>query len=129
MPWYQITYEGSYFDISTNLQRPLKKSSSPEYNDLLAQSVLFLEPSTASFEREAYNSLALLGDLGGVLEVIMLFIGFFVRPLSAHSFIQESARKLFFARTSQEDLFVPVEEDDDIEDKLAKQFDRSSKNH
>ena len=52
-----------------------------------------------------YSFLDFLGDLGGVTEVIMLTFGFFLLPLSEHSFIVEATKKLYLAKTTNEKLF------------------------
>jgi hypothetical protein len=50
--------------------------------------------------------LDLLGDLGGVTEVIMILFGFFVFPFSEHQFTMAAAKKLFLARTTDDTIFV-----------------------
>ena len=59
-------------------------------------------------ERAVYGSLDLLGDLGGVTEIIMLLFGFFLFPISEHSFILKAAKKMFMARTTDKGLFIEV---------------------
>ena len=56
-------------------------------------------------ERAVYGSLDLLGDLGGVTEIIMIVFGFFLNPISEHSFILKAAKKMFTARTKEQQLF------------------------
>jgi hypothetical protein len=55
--------------------------------------------------RKKYALLDLLGDLGGVLEVVMLAFGFFLFPISEHSFILKAAHRLFYARTTSDKIF------------------------
>jgi hypothetical protein len=55
--------------------------------------------------REAYGFLDLIGDLGGVLEVLVGFLGFFMMPLSEHSFVLKALNKMFLARTYDTNLF------------------------
>lgn len=50
--------------------------------------------------------LDLLGDLGGVTEVIMICFGFMIYPISEHSFYMKAFKKLFIAKTSNEKLFI-----------------------
>ena len=47
----------------------------------------------------------LIGDLGGVLEVIIFIFGIFLFPASEFSFITKALQKLYLARTSQKGLF------------------------
>lgn len=48
----------------------------------------------------------LLGDLGGVTEVIMICFGFMLYPISEHSFYLKAFKKLFLAKTADENIFI-----------------------
>ena len=50
------------------------------------------------YERQAYNLIDLLGDLGGVAEVIIGTFGIFLFPISEFSFNLSALKKLFTAR-------------------------------
>ena len=58
-------------------------------------------------ERAVYGSLDLLGDLGGVTEVVMIVFGVFLYPISEHSFTLKAAKKMFKVRTKENNLFYP----------------------
>lgn len=60
----------------------------------------WLSGSKIHHEREVYNVMDLLGDLGGVVEVLMIIFGFFLFPISEFSFITSVTQKLFYARTT-----------------------------
>jgi hypothetical protein len=62
--------------------------------------------------------------LGGIVEVIMIIFGFFLFPISEHSFYLKAARMLYYARTKDEKLFSK-KVDPDEEDKLEKYMDPS----
>ena len=47
----------------------------------------------------------LLGDLGGVVEIVLLSFGFFINSISEHSFYTNSISKLYMANTKDEKLF------------------------
>lgn len=47
-----------------------------------------------------------MGDLGGVLELIIVTVGFLVAPFAKHSFTLAASKKLFFGRTNDEDIFT-----------------------
>lgn len=64
-----------------------------------------LDQSGVLEKRRKYALLDLLGDLGGVLEVILLAFGFFLLPLSEFSYLIEAAQSLFYARTHRDDIF------------------------
>lgn len=69
-----------------------------------------------------YNSLGVLGDLGGIIEVIMIIFGFFLFPVSEHSFYLSAGRLLYFARTKDEQMFTKSN-DPELTDKLEKYLD------
>ena len=54
--------------------------------------------------------LDLLGDLGGVTEVMMIVFCFILLPISEHSFVVKSMKKLYIARTHEKNLFLPPKE-------------------
>jgi hypothetical protein len=63
-----------------------------------------------SHERAIYGLLDLLGDLGGVTEVMMIVFSFLLLPISEHSYIVKAMKKLYIARTRDEDLFMKPKE-------------------
>lgn len=67
--------------------------------------MIMLEDESIRHIRYIYNVLDVLGDLGGVTEVIMLLFGFFLFPISEHSFILQALRRLYKARTTDDSLF------------------------
>ena len=72
--------------------------------------VLILGQTGVAHSRRKYGLFDLLGDLGGVLEVIMIIFGMFLYPISEHSFVIKAANKLFFARTNRNDVFLSRED-------------------
>lgn len=73
--------------------------------------------------REVYNLLDVMGDIGGILEISMLLFGFFIFPISEHSFFLTAARLQFFARTKNTSLFIQPNDDDNVPDNLSKFHD------
>ena len=47
----------------------------------------------------------MLGDLGGVLEVIMVCTGALLFPISEHHYTLQAAKRIFMARTKDPNLF------------------------
>lgn len=92
-------------------------------NRIFVQNV-YLNEEGVRYTREVYNILGILGDLGGIVEVIMIIFGFFLFPISEHSFYLKAGRLLFFARTKEQDVFLKNGESDE-EDKLEKYLDPS----
>lgn len=55
--------------------------------------------------REAYDINNLLGDLGGVVRVLLSMFGVLIYPLNHYLFVINSARKLYLARTREQNIF------------------------
>jgi len=51
-------------------------------------------------ERKIYNFFDLLGELGGVMEVIAIGFGVFLYKIANHSFIMKATKRMFKAFTS-----------------------------
>ena len=51
------------------------------------QTTLMLKSQAVTHIRERYRIMDILGDLGGVIEIIMIVLGTVLYPISEHSFI------------------------------------------
>ena len=109
----------TFYSVGQTYSRMLFETSHKNPN-LLYNIVLLLDQTGVAHTRVRYGLFDLLGDLGGVTEVIMLLFGYFLYPISEHSFIIKAANKLFFARTDRDDIFIPKE------DPTAQKFIRSN---
>ena len=76
-----------------------------------------LTSSVFTHKRKIYDIVALLGDLGGVTEVIMLVMGLILFPINESSYNMMSTKRMFLARTADDELF-----DKPKEEKLKKKF-------
>jgi hypothetical protein len=106
----QYSYKGYFYALGKQVMRPVLKQGLDEISvrdqELIYSSVTWLNNESTKFSRQVYNIFDLLGDLGGVTEVIMLTFGFFLFSISEHSFHMTAIKKLFYARTSDEGIFV-----------------------
>lgn len=103
-PFEYFSYEGDFYDVGKQFNRPLVKVNKEDKN-LLAQSIIVLTSESRQYERKIYSSIDLLGDLGGVIEIIMISFGFIFFPISQHSYNLEATKRLFLANTSDDNLF------------------------
>ena len=55
--------------------------------------------------REAYNFVDLLGDLGGVFDVIVFIASFFTVAISEQTFILKYLEMMYYAKTKDKTLF------------------------
>ena len=105
----QYSYKGYFYNIGKMVPKQLIKQGldeiSEETKEIIFSSVTWLNNESTKFSRQVYNIFDLLGDLGGVTEVIMITFGFFLFSVSEHSFHMTAIKKLFFVRTKDETLF------------------------
>ena len=67
---------------------------------------VFIDQESNIHTRKSYNLLDLIGDLGGVLEIVITLFGIFLCPVAEHSFILKALQKLYLARTKQDDMLL-----------------------
>ena len=48
-----------------------------------------------------------MGDLGGIMEIVLLVFTIIFLPIAEHNYLLTAARSLFFARCTPDDIFVP----------------------
>ena len=60
--------------------------------------------------RQAYDINNLLGDLGGVVRVLLTIFGVLFYPINQYLFVINMAKKLYMARTKENDLFQNPQE-------------------
>jgi hypothetical protein len=77
---------------------------------LLYRNIYELDKVGLMHERTVYGFLSMIGDLGGVIEIIMLLFGFFMFPISEFSFNVKAMKKWFLARTRDQNLLKASEE-------------------
>ena len=96
-----------YFTVAYFTARPRVRDIKP---NVLYESKIWLHSEQTKLTRQVYNIFDLLGDLGGVTEVIMIFFGFILYSISEHSFYLTASKKLFFARTNENNIFATSDE-------------------
>ena len=101
--WNDI--EDSYFDVEKEVKQVF-----PFKNSILYKGVQVLDSKGSVHRRRVYSIFDFLGDLGGVIEIILLVFGMFLLPIAKHSFILKATKKLYLARTKEESIFEKVEE-------------------
>ena len=77
----------------------------PNIKNSVIQTKVYRDNVEISHERVIYSFLDLLGDLGGVTEIIMVVFGIFLFPISEHSFHTSALKRMFMAKTKDDNLF------------------------
>ena len=73
------SYSGDFFKIESLIDKPYIPGKFP--GELLRVSTYMLEEATY-YEREVYNLVDLIGELGGVIEIFILIFGVIIFPIS-----------------------------------------------
>ena len=63
------------------------------------------------YKREVYNLLDLMGDLGGVLEVMIFVCGIMLYPISEHSFVLKALNLLYLVKSNDSKRFAKRKKD------------------
>lgn len=73
---------------------------------MLLEHKIYLTNKVSIHKRKIYDIVQLLGDLGGVTEVFLITMGFFLFPISETSFDMKSTKRMFLAHTKHKDVFI-----------------------
>ena len=89
--WFQLGQFIAYtfFDIQMVIKKVQARTvydTVPAMKNSFYQTILFMDQTTMMHGRRIYSLFDLLGDLGGVTEVIMLCFGFMLYPISTSYF-------------------------------------------
>lgn len=57
-------------------------------------------------KRKIFGWFGLLGKLGGITNIFMIFLGGIMHPIAHHDFILKASKKLYMARTTDTTLFL-----------------------
>ena len=100
--------EYSFYDIA-KIKKKVYPMSYNNNNDVekgsMFQTVLHRDNVLVLHERSIYGFIDLLGDLGGVLEIVLLVFGLFLSPISEYSFNIKAIQKLYKAKTNEPSMF------------------------
>jgi hypothetical protein len=87
-------------------------SKIPETKGAMFQTVMFVDSSMMVHVRKTYTILNMIGELGGITKVIMFVFGFFLYPISEHSFVLKALKKLYLAK-SRDPILMKSKKDKD----------------
>ena len=111
----------------------LRPFSPRQYPGLLYQTDMILMAEKVKHSRQIYGALDLLGELGGVYEMIILAFSIFLSSVSKHSFVLKAVKKMYLGRTGDQRLFKQKkkkwERGDgyDSPDRIKKEIDKHRK--
>ena len=67
----------------------------------LYSAITFVDTEMAVHKRQVYNSLDLIGDMGGVLEAAIFMFGLLLYPLTHQMFTLKMASQIYLALTAE----------------------------
>ena len=91
------SYEGHFYQFGEIINRPMHPNKVK--GELLSVN-LYLKSESIFHVREVFTLFDLVGDLGGVIEVLIITLGILLYPISEHSFLLSASKLLFKARTN-----------------------------
>jgi hypothetical protein len=98
----QYTHIGEFYDVHNVLPSKVTHKIMPK---TLFNTRIWLDSTMTTSYRTIYHFVDVLGDLGGVLEILIVVFGIVCCTFSEYSFIITAANKYFNARTSNEIIF------------------------
>ena len=98
--------KGLFYDIGHIIHRHLATVGVPFVNpNILFKATIWQDNERVSHRREGYDLFGLLGDLGGITQIFYLIFGTILYPYSEHSFVVKALKKLYYARTRDNEIF------------------------
>jgi hypothetical protein len=79
----QLTNEAKFYDISFVRLGPRNNN---ENNTKIISFALEIDAASVQYDRQVYGLVKLLGDLGGVIEILVVMMGVLIFPYSAISY-------------------------------------------
>lgn len=89
--WFSLGWKSFIDEFYTIGENFNFKQSDKVDKGVLYEQYMWMFPESQTYKRQVYGILDLLGDLGGVTEVIMICFGIFLYPISEHSYIMKAA--------------------------------------
>ena len=109
----QLSEEGYFYTIANQKERyENTRDIHGKYKKTIYQQEVYLSQEEISHSRNIYDSIALLGNMGGIQGVLISLLCVFAAPINEHSFNIKMARKLFKAKSSTPGLFQDVPAED-----------------
>ena len=67
---------------------------------------ILLDNTKTLHSRKIYNYINLIGDLGGVFELIKAALSFFILPFATHNFILKAIEVLYLSKSTSSSMFI-----------------------
>jgi hypothetical protein len=90
----QLTYDFVFYSISYIVKQTAL--SGKEDKDVVFKNVYTFDQDNLNFNRISYNLMDVLGDIGGVYQLLVQMFGFFLFRISNHAFKLLAIKNLFF---------------------------------
>jgi len=106
--WYSIgfpSFTGSFYNMKYYESQTINRIAF--YQDFLYVLTILPTKYVENHTREVYSLLSLIGDIGGVLQVILLAFVSFMNPISKYSFNMKAIQNLYLARSKDPSIFLP----------------------
>ena len=95
--------QGSFFQVHSITNRP---QIAQKESQLLMEANFYLSPFLKNYVRKTYNLSNAVSKLGGLMSVMMAVFKAVLFPISQHMYYWIAIKRLFLARTSDQNLFL-----------------------
>ena len=99
------SYQGDFWSLDDAILSIFERKTKHN-KEIWYTADILLSPHVTEYEREVYGLIGFIGDLGGVFDLVMAFLGLFISPISSHSFVLKALGRMYLARTSDSSLFT-----------------------
>ena len=107
MKFDKPSLENQFFDLAQIDQSSVQivRKKGHDLSDCMMSLTISITGEVQEHERSIYTTMDLIGDLGGVHELIVIFFSIFMSSVSEHSFVSKALGILYLVRTKETDLF------------------------
>lgn len=78
----QLSHSFVYYDIERRVDRPRWKATNEKLKHNLFNNMFLLSDMRNYHERRVYNYFDLLGEIGGIIQILLVTSSFFIIPIS-----------------------------------------------
>jgi len=108
--WFLNVYP-SIEDFFYTVGGVIQENISPYVDPVTVFSVYYyVHSEMITHERQVYSFVNMGEELGGIIEIMVVFCSIFVLPISTFSFKLKAIRNLFFVRTAQNNLLMKAKQ-------------------
>lgn len=99
----QLSHDWIYYSVAKITH--VRGYSNLKNIDSVYENIFIFDQNAKNYLRIAYNFLNFIGDIAGIYDLIFVVVGFFIFPISKHSFFLSAMKKMFLVKTMDSHIF------------------------